>query len=247
MTAVNEIYMKLLIGSDFHFEFRLDGGKSIIDDLYDDVDAIVVAGDLSVGEKLLEPVNRLCEKYNDVIYTPGNHEFYETGDDLLWDTLSYLMEKHDNFHMLNTGSSTIKGINFCGCTLWFPRSQLTDTYKNLLSDFCMIPKFESFVYKENRKSMNFLNKNVNERSIVITHHLPSPKSVAECFKLSPLNVYFVCPEAENIITERKPKLWIHGHTHFYTDYMLGDTHVICNPMGYNGEISKFKTDLVVEI
>jgi hypothetical protein len=30
------------------------------------------------------------------------------------------------------------------------------------------------------------------------------------------------------------KLWVHGHMHNPSDYMIGDTRVVCNPRGYVG-------------
>ena len=43
------------------------------------------------------------------------------------------------------------------------------------------------------------------------------------------------------------ELWVHGHTHDSTDYQLGRTMVLCNPLGYAGvEVNPFfKTDEAV--
>ena len=30
-------------------------------------------------------------------------------------------------------------------------------------------------------------------------------------------------------------MWIHGHTHQGSDYLLGKTRVVCNPRGYPGQ------------
>jgi len=43
------------------------------------------------------------------------------------------------------------------------------------------------------------------------------------------------------------KLWIHGHTHDSFDYNIGDTRVVCNPVGYYKENDTWKKDLVIEI
>ena len=51
---------------------------------------------------------------------------------------------------------------------------------------------------------------------------------------SPLNCFFACPEAEAILLEKAPRLWVHGHTHDSLDYQLGKTRVLCNPFGYAG-------------
>jgi hypothetical protein len=60
------------------------------------------------------------------------------------------------------------------------------------------------------------------------------RCVSAQYKGSPLNPFFVC-DVENIIYERTPKLWIHGHTHDSVDLKLGDTRIVCNPIGYPHE------------
>jgi Icc-related predicted phosphoesterase len=44
----------------------------------------------------------------------------------------------------------------------------------------------------------------------------------------------------------RPALWLHGHTHGSCDYKLGDTRVVCNPMGYPGEVSEY-TKLTIDL
>jgi predicted phosphodiesterase len=34
------------------------------------------------------------------------------------------------------------------------------------------------------------------------------------------------------------RLWVHGHMHNASDYMLGTTRVVCNPRGYTGYESR---------
>lgn len=36
-------------------------------------------------------------------------------------------------------------------------------------------------------------------------------------------------------TAANVKLWVHGHMHNASDYVIGDTRVVCNPKGYPGE------------
>jgi Icc-related predicted phosphoesterase len=68
---------------------------------------------------------------------------------------------------------------------------------------------------------------------VVTHHLPTYRSVAPRFKSSPLNAFFVS-DLEELIEERRPRLWMHGHTHTSVDQRVGSTRFLCNPFGYVG-------------
>ena len=43
-------------------------------------------------------------------------------------------------------------------------------------------------------------------------------------------------------------LWVHGHTHYWVDYSIGNTRVMCNPRGYAGEdVRGFDPNLVIDV
>lgn len=50
------------------------------------------------------------------------------------------------------------------------------------------------------------------QTVVVTHHLPSGRSVAPRFAASVLNPAFAS-DLDHLIEEHEPALWIHGHTH----------------------------------
>lgn len=84
------------------------------------------------------------------------------------------------------------------------------------------------------------------------HHFPSPRSVLPKYAGSPLNQFFLgCRtlELEQLILDRKPALWIHGHGHDSQDYRIGATRVVCNPRGYYGHDlnPKFDPGLTIDI
>jgi Icc-related predicted phosphoesterase len=74
---------------------------------------------------------------------------------------------------------------------------------------------------------------LRETDVVVTHHLPTQRSVPPRFSSSPLNAFFVC-DVEELIEERRPRLWMHGHTHTSVDTRIGPTRILCNPFGYAG-------------
>ena len=114
-----------------------------------------------------------------------------------------------------------------------------------MSDFSYIKDWRR-IYEEHEYAISFLNREVKQGDIVITHHLPSELSIAPQYKRDTLNRFF-CHDMTNFILDRKPSIWIHGHTHNSFDYTLGSTRIICNPAGYMGENRQFKFDLLVEI
>jgi Icc-related predicted phosphoesterase len=87
--------------------------------------------------------------------------------------------------------------------------------------------------------------------VVVSHHAPSPRSVAPRYGADLVSAAFAS-DLESLIEHYEPDLWIHGHTHDSFDYQLGRTRVVCNPRGYvssqgNLENSRFDPELIIEI
>ena len=40
--------------------------------------------------------------------------------------------------------------------------------------------------------------------------------------------------SEFILDHPQIQAWVHGHTHYNFDYMIGSTRILCNPRGYVG-------------
>lgn len=238
--------MKIQVLSDLHFEFHPDRGRAFVDSLDPSIaDVLVLAGDIATGDLLLDALKLFKEKFEHVVFVAGNHEYYGCSvNDLL--EIRYAVHRDLlNIYWLERGTVRIEGVGFIGTTLWFDD---LGGRKNNLSDFRAIRDFEPWVYKEFRLSRAFLHRNTRTTDVVITHHLPSYRSVAKKFESDPLNCFFVS-DVEDTIRERQPKLWIHGHTHASCDYNIGETHVVCNPYGYDGrEVNpEFRKDFVVEV
>ena len=92
--------------------------------------------------------------------------------------------------------------------------------------------------EEHKKMLDFINIVTQDKSkcyISVTHHAPSPLSIAEWYKADTLmNGAFHSDLSEFIMDRPQIKLWTHGHMHDPFDYIVGDTRVVCNPRGYIG-------------
>jgi hypothetical protein len=82
--------------------------------------------------------------------------------------------------------------------------------------------------------------------VVVTHHLPSYQSVPDCFRGDQLNRFYVCNQ-ERLIVEKQPQLWLHGHTHTPCDYLVDETRIVCNPLGYPYEANPTNCGKVIEV
>ena len=85
------------------------------------------------------------------------------------------------------------------------------------------------------------------RTIVVTHHAPSPRSAPPHHADSPLKAAFAS-DLDSLIEQSGVPLWIHGHTHYNVDYLIGSTRVLTNQRGYPEQLCKrFNSSLIVEI
>jgi predicted phosphodiesterase len=243
--------VRLQVLSDVHIEFHEDAGRSFVDSLDPSgVDVLVLAGDIAVGPGVSPALGLFCERFREstVIYVHGNHEHYGSRRDEVIAFTKQAAERHQNLVWLDADVIEVDGRRFIGGPLWFRRTREADAYQASLADFSEIPGYGAWVYRENARMLELLDSELSPGDIVVTHHLPSFRSVAPRYSGSPLNAYFVC-DIEDLIRERQPSLWIHGHTHASVDAKLGATRLLCNPFGYAGwELNPAFVDrMIVEV
>lgn len=232
--------LKIQVLSDLHLEFDRDHAKQFIDMLDPDgIDVLVLAGDICANRQIVAMMQLLCQRYScsDVVWVHGNHEFYGTDRPSTISQTQEALRQNKNLHWLDCSSKVIRGQRFVGATLWFADGEKNAELEKYMNDFYVIADLKQWVYTENARATAFLKKTTNSEDIVITHHLPSVKSVAPRFSISDLNAFFVC-DMEQFIELNGPKLWIHGHTHDSFDYgiphrfAMTSTRIVCNPRGY---------------
>jgi Icc-related predicted phosphoesterase len=242
--------MRLQLLSDLHFEFHRDGGRSFANSLDPTgIDVLVLAGDIAVAEGLPPALTLLCGRFRDaaVVYVHGNHEFYGSDRNSVLDITKRTQAENPNLVWLDSSGVQLSGFNFLGAPLWFPPSTVDERLKHAMNDFSAIDDFESWVYEENARALAFFDRQLRPGDIVVTHHLPSQRCVAPRFAGHPLNPFFVC-DLTGLIMERRPRLWLHGHSHASVHTQIGETTVLCNPFGYAVEEMnpEFSDRLVVE-
>lgn len=240
--------MKIQVLSDLHVEFQADYGKSLIASLNKNCDVLCCAGDLATPQLLEDSLRRLCDVYPQVVFVLGNHSFYGSSFNAMFDKMNRLSGKIKNLHWLENRDIKLNGQHFVGATLWFERQHDSLDYKFFLADFMQIKDFERLVFGKFAISKSFLAAKIRSDSVVITHHLPSFKCVDKQFYGSKYNIYFAS-DLDDVIKETKPKIFISGHTHCSYDFMMGRTRMVCNPFGYAGnEINpNFNDNLIITI
>lgn len=177
---------------------------------------------------------------------PGNHEYYRTCPVDAEALLGACAQQIPNLHVLNPGIALIGGTRFIGTTLWFPDTPDAVLHRRSLNDFRMIKRFVPWVHDTHAAHLAFLRCHVQPGDVVITHHLPHPRSIAPEYVGSALNCFFVAGDAAELVERSGSQLWIHGHTHVPCDYVIGGTRVVCNPRGYPNEMNIFNPSFIIE-
>jgi predicted phosphodiesterase len=251
--------MKLHVLSDLHIE------QSSYKPQHPACDVVVLAGDIHKGgmAPFWAQQNYPGKK---VVMVAGNHEFYQGRRVDVWRDLIE-SQKETGVYLLENGQVVIDGVRFLGCTLWtdfllFGESKKADAIivgMMWINDFTSIredlgafrPSTAIQLFEASVKWLEMkLAEPFDGKTVVVTHHLPSAKSVAEEYKYALTSACF----ASNLdrLFGEKIDLWIHGHTHASFDYVADGTRVVCNPKGYQTynracENTSFDPSLVIEI
>jgi Icc-related predicted phosphoesterase len=231
--------MKILVMSDLHIEH---GPRWSLPDVLPEHDVVALAGDIhGTPEDAVEWAEHSFMK--PVIYTPGNHEFY--GGAISKRTEAGILRAIDsNVHLLDRDSVVIDGVKFVGATLWTDFELFGPRHIELgiarsasdINDFRLIQNFSpSDARVRNLTDRRFLEgalaSAIAGPTVVVTHHAPHPFSIEDKYK-SDLTSAAFASDLTDVIEKHRPALWIHGHMHASSDYMVGDTRIVCNPKGY---------------
>ena len=245
--------MKIKVMSDLHL--NVDEFTTIKDtDFFDGV--LVIAGDLFnvfQGHHFTSwALEKIASENKHVIYVLGNHEYYSSHREYYSNIVS-IKEQMKNIceklgiHLLDRSSVIIEGTQFVGCTLWsslnnddplegFNAMRLVNDFKLIKKDVYTQITTDDYI-QMHKLDLNYLETSVLKDTVVVTHHLPSYSSIADEYKDSLVNGCFAT-ELFELIYDKAPKLWIHGHTHTECDYNLankiGQTRVLCRPCDLNG-------------
>ena len=226
-----------------------------------DADMIVLAGDIHTGTKGIEWAIAESDSLNTpFIYVLGNHEFY--GHDhrkLLNETK--VLTKGTRVYLLENESMVIDGVRFLGCTLWTDyrayhncsQEEAMAEAERFINDHRVIrfggrPFFPRDALNLHQGSRDWLSKQLarpfNGKTVVVTHHGPSPACQDESYELSPITSAFWSDLGHLI---EKPDLWIYGHTHRSLDTDVRGTRLVSNQQGYPGETETgYQDGLVID-
>lgn len=264
--------MKFTIISDLHGEIGIIKRQE-----YQEETILLIPGDIHESRRTnqyREILEVLTSKFTEVVMVAGNHEYYGSNFVKTHRVLKAFEQEFSNFHFLNDEFRIFGDVLVLGGTLWtdYDKSNpITKLQAQLgMNDYRNIRTGPPEQYWQRKvmpddleflhfKTKDFLQKCLdnqretcdNLKTVVMTHHAPSFASIDPQYKGDNLNGCY-CSDMDYFVDSLGVNVWIHGHVHSSHDYMLGDTRVICNPLGYSMnhglfENRKFNKTLTIEV
>lgn len=235
--------MKIQYGSDLHIEFKENKDFLEKNPIKPEGEILLLAGDIvpfAVMKKADDFLSYLSDNFEAVYWLPGNHEYYYS--DIAERSGAKNEAIKSNVFLVNNTTIKHNDVKIIFTSLWTKISQLNE--KNIergMSDFHVI-KYAAYPFKTYHYNMlhenclQFLNAELNqkdtEKTIVVTHHVPTMLNYPEKYRGDALNEAFAV-ELYDLIESKQPDYWIYGHTHSNTtDFAIGNTLLLCNQLGY---------------
>ncbi len=248
--------MKINFLSDLHLEGNTPP-KNLLSKPYAPTgDVVLLIGDIA-NARSLERVDEYfgnCGK--DVLYVPGNHEYY--GGD--WEIQVDRMVKHfaktsPNIKVMDDDYIQIGDVYFLGGTFWSNISPADERdAARCIADFRAFPNrqgilksvIEGCTINRQRQAHklsyewfdlmlgNIRRKDPDAKIVCFTHFPPSWQAQEARFKGTGLGSYFYS-KSEYLIEKHQPNFWLYGHTHGNICWDHGITKVLSNQFGYSSE------------
>jgi hypothetical protein len=177
---------------------------------------------------------------------PGNHEYYGGH---LNNTLAKMRRtaQGTQVRVLDGEGVTFGSVRFLGATLWTDflltrnallaqseaQARMTDYRRIRTASYRRLRPPDT--RQAHAAARRFLERSLLEpfdgRTVVVTHHAPSDRSISQRFRAA---IHLNAAYASDLEALMGPEvaLWVHGHTHDSLDYKVGETRVVCNPRGY---------------
>ena len=245
--------MRLLVLSDLHVEWAAFVPPAAPDTF----DLVVLAGDIGQATLALHWARRSFPRHP-IVQVAGNHEFFDTVREPALDAMRATARRL-GIHLLEEDTVRLGGVEFVGCTAWTDyrlherpgrpvRMSAADAMagaRRVMLDYHKIdvgdpsaaagtrrftPEDSVVLHERSRDWLRAaLERPAVDRRVVVTHHLPSWRSVSPDYVAAPSNPAFAS-DLDALLPAAD--LWIHGHTHSSHDYLAGGCRVVCNPRGY---------------
>lgn len=225
---------------------------------------LIIAGDLATARRpnrIVTFLELVVPRFHHVIYVLGNHEHYgcciDKTEQIIMDALK---DSKVNLKKLTVAGNVpvkikIKDVTFLCGTLWTDygrgNAKTAEMVLRFIRDHSAITDStgKTIATKElgriHEASLlqfgEWLREQDNAKTVMVTHHMPSYTAVDPQFTLDPTTIALngaFASDLDEFILKHQPAMWFFGHTHTPYHGKIGNTQLICNPLGYPGEYNE---------
>lgn len=250
--------MKVQYCSDLHLEFPVNKKYLKANPIKPEGEILLLAGDIipfTEIEKENAFFNFLSGSFEHTYWIPGNHEYYRS--DIAERTGTFHEKIRSNVSLLNNTAIEHKGVRLLFSTLWSKiNPALEFVIQKSMADFRLIKNNGKKITVDDYDQLHedcraFLVKELsnvtNQKTIVVTHHLPTFFNYPEKYRYSELNTAFAT-ELFDLIEPSNVDYWIFAHSHkVVPDFKIGKTTLTTNQLGYVecGEHLNFQSNKMI--
>lgn len=257
--------MKLRLYSDLHLDHYNPDKLWYPPELPDDKETtLILAGDLWFGTKWIEYagkswISQVAPRFKKVIIVLGNHCYWPQGNlSILNGANKCNVMLQDmclfNVYVLDMATHEDGEYLFVGATLWTDMNKGDPLAMFKMADYMRYDgkcayetgpggyfrRFTSEKWvqthcKHRDYIKHVVTQNKDKKVIVVTHHLPLLNLGDPLYHGDPANCYYSSDLSDLILDNPQIKLWVYGHTHYQKDIVVGDTRLMNNCCGYQGE------------
>jgi len=216
------------------------------------VDLVVLAGDIHNGLRGIVYAEQVAE-YLDapVVLIAGNHEYYHHDAALLLTALRAAAKKTERVHFLENASAIFEAegekVKVLGSTLWtdfalhgdpagsaLNANRVMNDYRFIDLDRIKLVPWDTKRFHEGSRQWlqaELANTEAGVKRVVVSHHAPTALALG---KRQGAIAPAYASEIIGAFPDQKLDLWIHGHTHFRHDTLIGGVRLVSAPRGYVG-------------
>lgn len=245
---------KFCFASDLHLEF---GALTINNS--ENADCLILAGDVVEFSNLMPKSDLSYNRYDEffahisrefkqVIWVPGNHEYYGSslhkGPDIARNYLERM--GFGNIKLVNNDVVDVCGVPVICSTMWtsFKNADplVMRNAQDGMNDYVHIQTRRGEVdvvlraqdvLEEHRRALETISRLVDSKPcVVVTHHAPTLQCSDREHSHPTLDYAYMSDLSEFILDRPSIKYWIYGHTHSRKSMQIGETVVMSNCRGY---------------
>lgn len=190
----------------------------------------------------------------------SNKDRYELDSFKRVEHLKDWCKSQDGIHYLDGDIVEIEGVKFGGVGMSWDTSyaskiargynemDILSKFKKVMNDAKLITKgkrnsyygsyheFDPYSYFKEEYAKLQLMRDYDDIDVMVSHYGPVvPENMPIQYRNITSTFYYF--DGLKDIQRISPKYWLFGHTHDRYDFMVEDTRLMCNPLGYPGEMS----------